>query len=101
MNLLTSTPPHRCPPSPSQCPPVCLASGSDTQYPHCVAVLQQEGEKQHISAISVMPSSFLSTHKEPAPQNGPAQQQVAPLPHAYLLFVVLDNGVLSLMFNFS
>lgn len=24
-------------------PPVCLASGSDTRYPHCVAVLQRGG----------------------------------------------------------
>lgn len=28
------------------CPLVCLASGSDTQYPHCVAVLQRGGEKR-------------------------------------------------------
>lgn len=36
------------------CPLVCLASGSDTQYPHCVAVLLRGGEKEHISAISAL-----------------------------------------------
>lgn len=48
--FLHATPPHH--PHPPSVPPVCLASGSDTQYPHCVAVLQRGRDKRaHISNL--------------------------------------------------
>lgn len=53
---LPTTPPH--PP----CPPVCLASGSDTQYPHCVAVLQRGREKKSIYQQSLPSAALFCTH---------------------------------------
>lgn len=105
MNLLTSTSflfffllPHiDAPSSPLHSPPPSV--------PQCVWLVAQtlsirialqrsseEGgeKKQHISAICVKRSSFLSTHKETAPpQNVLTQQQIGPFYNTltrYLLF---------------
>lgn len=43
------------------CPPVCLASGSDTQYPHCVAVLQQ-GRKKSTYQQSLPSTALFCAH---------------------------------------
>lgn len=77
--------PYRCPPHPFHSPPPsvpqCVWLVAQTL---CIRIaLQQcsseEGKKQHISAISVKRSSFLSTHKETAPQNVLTQQHTGPL----------------------
>lgn len=44
------------------CPPVCLASGSDTQYPHCVAALQQGRGKKSIYQQSVPSTALFCAH---------------------------------------
>lgn len=67
VNLLTSTSHsfYRWDPPRPPCPLVCLASGSNTQNPHCVAVLRRgRGKRAYISSLLSSAALFSSHTKK-------------------------------------